>query len=458
MFDKAMKLVDAAPHRWISICNVLEEASRNWGTLAANHERCEETTFPLAFHLTAIEELYGLMKPVADLMKETQQTGVPTGLNTFLALVVLRCTVLDVTKPLTITLPPPKTRAGDAGNTASETSVDRPAANLTVAATNTRHLLAAAVDKRFFDGRYHEDVQYDADEPSSTPPPDYLFEMSACMSPFFVKLQWLTVLCSSVAEAQRVGEVIRGKVVDLMVRMAEGADGGQQPREEPQEEPLGGKQDDKGKATVPQKRKLSGSFVGSGISSKKSKEQTQRLLASGIFGESSAAPKFSAPVMMTVREICEQEFERFQVRFGKSTLGEYPVAYLLSFWANERVHFPNMARVAQVLLSLPASSAVVERDFSATGRLVTGSGSDGGSIGPYPEMVLFLNGNLNSIPAEVPALSIDQGKEAIPARLTNPTKRVADLSAGKGGQDDATVDEYGVESGLTVGSEVGEEV
>ncbi|CAM9868832.1 unnamed protein product, partial [Laminaria digitata] len=100
---------------------------------------------------------------------------------------------------------------------------------------------------------------------------------------------------------------------------------------------------------------------------------------------------------------------------------------LLSFWANERVHYPNMARVAQVLLSLPASSAVVEKDFSTAGRLLPGSGS-GSDAAALSEMVLFLNGNLDSIPAEVPALSLDQARDAIPERLTNPNKRVAELS------------------------------
>ena len=464
-FDMATNLLNAAPHRWSSVCNVLEEVLRNWAPLEQHYELSELAAFPLAPHQTAIEELFSLMKPVADLMRESQQTGVPTGLNMFLALVVLRCTVLDVSKTLTVTVtvpPAPRKTAtptgeeaavGDATTattTASAASIERSPASLEAVTAATRQLLACAVDKRFFDARYDENA------PPLLPPPDYLFEMSACMSPFFVKLQWLTVLCSSVAEAQRVGELIKGKVVDLMVTMAEEADGGEL-REEPKEEPRGGKkpqgQADKVKPTVPQKRKLSWSFVGNPISTKKSNEQTQQLLASGIFGESSAAPKVSEPVMLTVREVCQREFDRFQARFGTSTLGEYPVAYLLSFWDNERVHYPNMARVARVLLSLPASSTVVERDFSTAGRLLPGSGSGSGSGGGrpdaayYAEMVLFLNGNQDSIPAEVPALSIDQARDAIPVRLTNPSKRVADLSAGEeDGWDQHAVDEYAAES------------
>ncbi|CAM9868765.1 unnamed protein product, partial [Laminaria digitata] len=72
LFGNETKLVDAAPHRWISICAVLEEVLRNWAALEQHYELAEQSAFPLAPHQTAIEELFSLMKPVADLMKESQ--------------------------------------------------------------------------------------------------------------------------------------------------------------------------------------------------------------------------------------------------------------------------------------------------------------------------------------------------------------------------------------------------
>ena len=87
-----------------------------------------------------------------------------------------------------------------------------------------------------------------------------------------------------------------------------------------------------------------------------------------------------------------------------------------------------MARVARVLLSVPASAAVLERDFSTAGRLITGSRSR--LAGDYVEMTLFLNGNKEYIPVEVPSLSESQMKEAVPRRLTNPRAEVAALSTG----------------------------
>ena len=102
-----------------------------------------------------------------------------------------------------------------------------------------------------------------------------------------------------------------------------------------------------------------------------------------------------------------------------------------------------MARVARVLLSVPASSAVLERDFSTAGRLITGSRSSLSAA--YAEMVLFLNGNQDHIPIEVPALSAEQALQAVPRRLSNPTAEVVALSAG-GEKDDDACDEYEGES------------
>ncbi|CAN0069465.1 unnamed protein product, partial [Hapterophycus canaliculatus] len=89
-----------------------------------------------------------------------------------------------------------------------------------------------------------------------------------------------------------------------------------------------------------------------------------------------------------------------------------------------------MAHVAWVqLLSVPAPSTVLERDFSTAGRLITGPRISLG--GAYTEMVLFLNGNQEYIPVEVPALSAGQVLDAMPTRLSNPNKTTECLSTGE---------------------------
>ena len=100
-----------------------------------------------------------------------------------------------------------------------------------------------------------------------------------------------------------------------------------------------------------------------------------------------------------------------------------------------------MARVARVLLSVPASSAVLKRDFSTAGHLITASRSSLSAA--YAEMDMFLNGNIEHIPTEVPALSTEQALQAVPRRLSNPKAEVAALSAGEAGHaDEAGVDAH----------------
>lgn len=106
----------------------------------------------------------------------------------------------------------------------------------------------------------------------------------------------------------------------------------------------------------------------------------------------------------------------------------FPLSQLMSYWRTDGADlFPNMARVASVLLSVPASSAVVEKDFNTTGRLVSENRSKMDAA--YAEMVLFLHSNESYIPDVVPKLSAGQMTAAIPQRLSSPGMS-SDLSSG----------------------------
>ena len=70
---------------------------------------------------------------------------------------------------------------------------------------------------------------------------------------------------------------------------------------------------------------------------------------------------------------------------------------------------------------------------------------------------MFLNGNTEHIPIEVPALSTEHALQAVPRRLSNPKAEVAALSAGEAGSSgeagvDVHYDEYAGEAG-SVGEE-----
>ena len=62
-------------------------------------------------------------------------------------------------------------------------------------------------------------------------------------------------------------------------------------------------------------------------------------------------------------KVCQQDFDHFQERFEGACVDDYTVGDLLVYWAKEgKSIYPNMARAARVLLSVPTSSAVLERD------------------------------------------------------------------------------------------------
>lgn len=427
LYGKTTKLVTAVPHRWISTCNVVGEVLRSWMALEEHYEKSEPGgIFPLAAHKRQIEELYSLMKPIAVVMEESQENGVSTGLSTFVAVVVLRGTTLDANKPLDVTVPR-NVSAGDNG-TANITTVQRPTASLQAVTTSTRRKLADALDKRFFSKRYNYSEMIVASQP-----PAFIFEMAACMSPSFQKLPWLSAMCGSEREAASIDKIIKGKVVNLMVRMAEGASA--KPAEEV---PKPGAEGASACAVPPRKRKV-GPFSGGTHSKGKDVERTERLLASGLFGGGSSTGNNNGPTVLSMEEVCQQELQRFLARFKDTSVADYPTEDLLQFWAREgQALYPNMARAARVLLSVPASSAVLERDFSAAGRLVTGPRSR--LSGGHAEMVLFLNGNQECIPAEVPALPIEQGLQALPTRLSNPSEKTESLSVGEVVLDDGRDD------------------
>lgn len=416
---------------------MLEEIIRNWEALEKHYSDNEPGgIFPLAVHKTAIEELYSLIKPVAVVIKDSQRSDGPTGLGTYIDLCLLQSTTLDMTKALTITVPR-KRRVGEDGPTTSTTK--RMPQTLQEVTTATRGMLRDAILKRFFDRRFNEHVSVGTAS-------GYVFEMAACVSPYFHKLQWLPKVCSSEKKAEQVRSRVWEKVVDLMTTMADGA--GTVPEEQP----------DLDAPTPPNKRQRPAvlTAAGGGGSHKRNEALTQRMADSGLFGdESGDGSANGGPTKLTVREVCQGEFDRFRDRFKGAGRKDYPLHELLSFWAGEgQSLYPHMARVARVLLSVPASSAVLERDFSMAGRVITGSRSRLG--GEYTEMTLFLNGNQDYIPVEVPVLSDEQAKQALPRRLTNPRAEVVSLSSGVEDvvadiDDDADgIDEYEAEADFVV--------
>ncbi|CAM9589970.1 unnamed protein product [Sphacelaria rigidula] len=133
----------------------MEDVLSNWVALELHYVEHEQVAFPLGALKTSIDELYSIMKPVATLIEECQQTDVPTGLASYLSLVALRANTLDARKPLQIHAP----RRATAGNSnaASPPSTQlicRDAVALQPVSVTMRRMLGKALDKRFFTPRY----------------------------------------------------------------------------------------------------------------------------------------------------------------------------------------------------------------------------------------------------------------------------------------------------------------
>ena len=96
-----------------------------------------------------------------------------------------------------------------------------------------------------------------------------------------------------------------------MVSMAEGA--GMQAEEQP----------DSDETSSSNKRKRpAGLFATPSVSKKQDDEQAQRMADSGFFGDDSEGDgdgdsDNTGPCKLTLREVCQQEFDRFQERFKK---------------------------------------------------------------------------------------------------------------------------------------------
>jgi len=150
----------------------------------------------------------------------------------------------------------------------------------------------------------------------------------------------------------------------------------------------------------------------------KSAEATSRLYARlGLFGLGGARADEAPP---SFEQTAHQEFTKLQAVHAGLSCDD-----VLMWWKTWGDFNPLLARVARVVFGAPASAAVLERDFSDAGRMMTSSRSTMDS--KYVEMILFLHGNLDLIPQDIPKLSAAAAQDKIPGRLVNPVEGLEQL-------------------------------
>ncbi|CAM9527878.1 unnamed protein product, partial [Sphacelaria rigidula] len=96
-----VKLVNDAPHRWSTLVNVLEVIISVWPVLRIHYRKNEKAVFPLA-ESEIIPQLFALVYPVSDIMKDSQALSTWTAGKTVVNMAELKVGVLNLAASLTV--------------------------------------------------------------------------------------------------------------------------------------------------------------------------------------------------------------------------------------------------------------------------------------------------------------------------------------------------------------------
>ncbi|CAN0016946.1 unnamed protein product [Scytosiphon promiscuus] len=405
------KLVNAAPQRWSGVANVLEAAIVNLGPIQSVYA-AESKECPLTAVSKEIVELYSLIKPAAQVIVQCQQTFVPTGQAAVLSLAALKLTTLNVDSPLAILTPARKLSqsgtAGIGGGEQAASSALREHSSLSEVARTTRQHLREAIDWRWFDKRYKSVEDEDT---------DYVFDFQMALHPTTADLQYLDKLASTPAHATAVKGVITEKLVALAVKFAETAAAATGLEDTSAAEPAA----KRGRQAAP--GSVHPMFAVTG--NKREAAVTEKYASLGLFKKGGHGADVQPP---SIEESVRAELKTLRSIEAGTLTKDLSCEGVLEWWKRWVGSYPHLGRAARVVFGAPASAAVLERDFSDAGRMMTSSRSTMDS--KFVDMILFLHGNLDLIPQDIPKLAKD-GRggaiEKIPWRLSNPIAGLDEL-------------------------------
>lgn len=72
LYGEVFKLVDDAPHRWLGLVRVMERVLALFSALRTHYHHHEAKPFPLKDSETVLPELFALVQPISDIIKESQ--------------------------------------------------------------------------------------------------------------------------------------------------------------------------------------------------------------------------------------------------------------------------------------------------------------------------------------------------------------------------------------------------
>lgn len=208
--------------------------------------------------------------------------------------------------------------------------------------------------------------------------------MQMALHPSTADLVYVDQLCTTAVRATEVKNKIASKVVSLTVTLGQRA----------------ADDDDVGGSEVPAKRKAAAAlgtsangaggvaplFVNAG--SKVDKAKSSKLAGLGLL-KKAAAP--IDPAQLIIPAHVHAELRKFQEVEPGTHTADLSLEGILKWWRKWQHAFPFLTRVSRVVYEAPASSAVVERDFSDAGRMMMSSRSSTDTA--YVEMIIFLHGN-----------------------------------------------------------------
>ncbi|CAM9755873.1 unnamed protein product, partial [Hapterophycus canaliculatus] len=401
------KLVNAAPQRWSGVANVLEAAIVNLSPIrsvyAAESEEC-----PLTAVSKEVVELYSLIKPAAQVIVQCQQTSVPTGQAAVLSLAALKLTTLNVGTPLAILTPAHEMSqggiAGIGGGEQAAASTLREHSSLSEVARITRQRLRQAIDRRWFDKRYKSEQHDDT---------DYVFDFQMALHPTTADLQYVDKLASTPAYAAAVKDVITEKLVALAVKLAETAAAATRSEDTSVDAPAA----KRARQAAPCSVHVTGN--------KREAAVTEKYASLGLFKKGGEGVDLQPP---SIEESVRAELKTLRSVEAGTLTKDLSCEGVLEWWKRWVGSYPHLGRAARVVFGAPASAAVLERDFSDAGRMMTSSRST--TDNKFVDMILFLHGNVDLIPQEIPKLAVNGRGGAIektPWRLSNPIAGLSEL-------------------------------
>ncbi len=404
------KLEQGSPQSVIEISLNLRCLLSNWATLESSYKK-HNMIFPIAEHLAELQQLFSILQPVADIIRNAQKIRTITGPVALLELLALRLVVLDSTSKFSIVDPSEGTGLHEQQymGTSTLSQISLPHDSLSPVARTIRQRVAAALDSHFFIPRYAMPSSV-TDTLSAN---SYLFDLALLLHPKHRDGWWLDDLAVNWADDIKALlwstlQSLTEAVFESQAGMAAGEPSKSGVTNAPSH--LG---DSNQMKACSSDLDVSSPLIGLLQSRRRTPCRAMHLGADiGRAAEKSVSEKAASEI---------QKYMKYSPPLSEGHINSCNISH---FWKNVgAVEFPHLAVVASIVLAAPASSTVQERDFSMASQLLQCSKHTSPEY-PYVEMCMTMSGEEEDVlcTLRVPEIDVASIHRHIPIRLTDSTK------------------------------------